>query len=200
MMHAAYGGARRLRQDRPPSHPGLAHRDHRTQRLARRHASWRSTQPAVSAQLKRLRALTGDPLLVRAGTGMAPTETALAAAGAGQPPAARGRAAVQPAQRQRGFDPRQRTPTFRIAASDYLDPLFLPELVARHQARGAAARGCELLPLSARVRLPRAAWRTASVDLVIGNWLEPPAELHLGRLIDRRGGLPGRPRTTRPRA
>jgi Bacterial regulatory helix-turn-helix protein, lysR family len=29
----------------------------------------RSTQPAVSAQLKRLRALTGDPLLVRAGNG-----------------------------------------------------------------------------------------------------------------------------------
>ncbi len=36
-----------------------------------------STQPAVSAQLKRLRALTGDPLLVRAGNGMTPTETAL---------------------------------------------------------------------------------------------------------------------------
>ena len=37
-----------------------------------------STQPAVSAQLKRLRALTGDALLVRSGTGMAPTRTALA--------------------------------------------------------------------------------------------------------------------------
>ena len=37
----------------------------------------RSTQPAVSAQLKRLRALTGDPLLVRSGNGMTPTETAL---------------------------------------------------------------------------------------------------------------------------
>ena len=36
-----------------------------------------STQPAVSAQLKRLRALTGDPLLVRAGQQMQPTETAL---------------------------------------------------------------------------------------------------------------------------
>ena len=36
-----------------------------------------STQPAVSAQLKRLRALTGDPLLVRAGNGMTPTEAAL---------------------------------------------------------------------------------------------------------------------------
>ena len=36
-----------------------------------------STQPAVSAQLKRLRALTGDPLLVRSGNNMAATETAL---------------------------------------------------------------------------------------------------------------------------
>jgi len=36
-----------------------------------------STQPAVSAQLKRLRELTGDPLLVRAGNDMTPTETAL---------------------------------------------------------------------------------------------------------------------------
>src|SRR5512146_3274311 len=37
-----------------------------------------STQPAVSAQLKRLRQLTGDPLLVRAGQQMQPTATALA--------------------------------------------------------------------------------------------------------------------------
>ena len=37
-----------------------------------------STQPAVSAQLKRLRELTGDPLLVRAGNGMSATEKARA--------------------------------------------------------------------------------------------------------------------------
>ena len=36
-----------------------------------------TTQPAVSAQLKRLRDLTGDPLLVRSGHGMAPTDVAL---------------------------------------------------------------------------------------------------------------------------
>ena len=36
-----------------------------------------STQPAVSTQLKRLRALTGDPLLVRVGSNMAPTAIAL---------------------------------------------------------------------------------------------------------------------------
>src|SRR6185436_763001 len=40
-----------------------------------------STQPAVSAQLRRLRELTGDPLLVRAGNGMTPTATALQLAG-----------------------------------------------------------------------------------------------------------------------
>ena len=36
-----------------------------------------SSQPVVSAQLKRLRALTGDPLLVRSGRGLAPTDAAL---------------------------------------------------------------------------------------------------------------------------
>jgi DNA-binding transcriptional LysR family regulator len=34
-------------------------------------------QPAVSAALKRLRDLSGDPLLVRSGTGMVPTATGL---------------------------------------------------------------------------------------------------------------------------
>jgi hypothetical protein len=40
-------------------------------------ASTLADQPAISAQLKRLRALTGDALLVRSGTGLAPTATAL---------------------------------------------------------------------------------------------------------------------------
>jgi hypothetical protein len=43
-----------------------------------------STQPAVSAQLKRLRALTGDPLLVRAGQRHAAHGRALAIAGPGR--------------------------------------------------------------------------------------------------------------------
>jgi len=34
-------------------------------------------QPAVSAALKRLRDLSGDPLLVRSGTGMVPTDAGL---------------------------------------------------------------------------------------------------------------------------
>jgi DNA-binding transcriptional LysR family regulator len=140
-----------------------------------------STQPAVSAQLKRLRALTGDPLLVRAGNAMAPTDTALRLL----EPATR---VLQDADRlfsprahQRGFEPLASTTTFRIAASDYLDPLFLPELVA-HLKRVAPSVRLELMPLSGAFDYRRGL-AAAEVDLVIGNWLKPPEELHLGRLL-----------------
>lgn len=140
-----------------------------------------STQPAVSAQLKRLRALTGDALLVRAGNGMTPTETALQLL----EPASRvlqdADRLFSPRSRQRGFEPGESTLTFRIAASDYLDPLFLPELVARLKHEAPRSR-LELLPLSGEFDYRRSLAQGA-VDLVIGNWLEPPGELHLGRLM-----------------
>ena len=106
-----------------------------------------TSQPAVSAQLKRLRALTGDPLLVRSGNSMAATETALRLL----EPATR---LLQDADRlfsphahQRAFEPLASASTFRIAASDYLDPLFLPELVA-HLKRVAPKVRLDLMPLS----------------------------------------------------
>ncbi len=140
-----------------------------------------SSQPAVSAQLKRLRTLIGDPLLVRAGSGMEPTETAVALL-----PAAtqvlRGASQLfgghAPA---RAFDPATATQVFRIAASDFLDPLFLPELVARVRVAAPDTR-IELLALSAEYDYRKALAR-GDVDLVVGNWLEPPGELHLGKLI-----------------
>jgi DNA-binding transcriptional LysR family regulator len=140
-----------------------------------------STQPAVSAQLKRLRALTGDPLLVRSGNHMAPTDTALRLL----EPATRllqdADRLFSPRAHQRGFEPGASSATFRIAASDYLDPLFLPELVAhlKHVAPGVRL---ELLPLSGEFDYRRSLG-AAEVDVVIGNWLKPPEELHLGRLM-----------------
>ncbi len=141
----------------------------------------RTTQPALSGQLKRLRGLIGDPLLVRAGNAMAPTAVAL-----GLLPAAAqvlqgaqalfgGHAAAQ------GFVPAQATQHFRIAASDYLDPLFLPELVARVRAQAPGVT-LDLLPLT-RDYDYRGQLARGEVDLVVGNWLAPPAELHLGRLV-----------------
>jgi DNA-binding transcriptional LysR family regulator len=140
-----------------------------------------STQPAVSAQLKRLRALTGDPLLVRSGNNMTPTETALNLL----EPATRllqdADRLFSPHARERGFEAASHAGVFRIAASDYLDPLFLPGLVA-HIKRVAPRIRLELRPLSGEYDYRRSL-AAGEVDLVIGNWLKPPAELHLGRLM-----------------
>ncbi len=140
-----------------------------------------STQPMVSAQLKRLRALTGDPLLVRSGQGLAPTDAALAML----EPAARllreAEVLFAPQQRSGPFNAASASLVFRIAASDYLDPLFLPRIVALLKREAPAAQ-VELHPLSAEIDYRRKL-ASGEVDLVIGNWLKPPGELHLGRLM-----------------
>ncbi|NRF67047.1 LysR family transcriptional regulator [Aquincola sp. S2] len=140
-----------------------------------------TSQPAVSAQLKRLRALTGDPLLVRSGTGMAPTTVALSLLPAAAQILQGAQALFGGHSPAQGFAPEHAEQTFRIAASDYLDPLFLPELVSRVKTQAPNVH-LDLLPLTRdfdyRGHLAR-----GEVDVVIGNWLQPPAELHLGRLI-----------------
>lgn len=140
-----------------------------------------STQPAVSAQLKRLRELTGDPLLVRAGHGMAPTAAALDLLEPAQALLREAERLFDPRGRARAFDPAQCETTFRIAASDYLDPLFLPELVARVKRLSPGAR-LELHALSEEFDYRRSL-ATGEVDLVVGNWLKPPPDLHLGKLV-----------------
>lgn len=141
----------------------------------------RSTQPAVSAQLKRLRALVGDPLLVRSGTAMAPTEVALQLLEPAGELLRNAERLFGARTAARAFDPARTETTFRLAASDYLDPLFLPAVVARLRSEAPAAR-VEVLPLSGEFDY-RASLARGEVDLVVGNWLRPPAELHLGRLL-----------------
>lgn len=143
-----------------------------------------STQPLVSSQLKRLRALTGDALLVRTGSQMRPTEVALKLL----EPAAR---MLQDAERlfsrdgralrRAPFDAAHEQGLFRIAASDYLDPFFLPRLVA-HIKRVAPGVRLELMPLNQDYDYRRHL-AAGDLDLVIGNWLQPPEELHLGHLL-----------------
>lgn len=139
-----------------------------------------STQPQVSAQLRRLRALTGDTLLVRAGAGMVPTEMAQGLLGPAERLLQEASALFGPTRNGRVFAPQQASHTVRIAASDYLDPLFLPGVVARLQ-REAPGLSVEIHPLSAEFDYRRSL-AAGEVDLVIGNWLRPPGELHLGRL------------------
>ena len=140
-----------------------------------------STQPTVSAQLKRLRALTGDPLLVRSGTGLVPTETALQLVEPAAQLLQQAETLFGTRRASRVFDAAHSRLTLRVAASDFLDPLFLPELVARIREQAPDAQ-VELLPLTAAYDYRKSLAR-GEVDLVIGNWLEPPGEMHLARLF-----------------
>ncbi|MCU0932283.1 MAG: LysR family transcriptional regulator [Serpentinimonas sp.] len=118
-------------------------------------------QPAVSAALRRLRELANDPLLVRSGGGMVPTAVALRM--------------IEPAGHI------LRSAEVLFSASDYLDPLFLPRLVARLKAE-APLCPIEIRPLSADSDYQRRL-AEGEVDVVIGNWPQPPEDLHLGRLF-----------------
>jgi DNA-binding transcriptional LysR family regulator len=135
-------------------------------------------QPQVSAALKRLRELSGDPLLVRSGAAMVPTDAALRMV---DPAASILRAAESLFSDARGFDTASSAQTFRVAASDYLDPQFLPGLVADLKRQAPHAR-IEVHPLSPdghyHERLA-----AGDIDVVIGNWLRPPGELHRAELF-----------------
>jgi DNA-binding transcriptional LysR family regulator len=112
---------------------------------------------------------------------MTPTDTALQLLGPASSLLQDADRLFSPRSRQRGFEPLASRTMFRVAASDYLDPLFLPELVA-HLKKVAPQVRLELLPLSGEFDYRRSLAK-GEVDLVIGNWLEPPGELHLGRLM-----------------
>jgi len=135
-------------------------------------------QPAVSSALKRLRDFAGDPLLVRSGSGMVPTVAGLRML---EPSASILRAAQMLFSDARGFDPGTDVATFRVGAADYLDPLFLPHLVAQIK-KLAPLSEIEILPLSAASDY-RTQLAQGDVDVVIGNWPAPPQDLHLGRLF-----------------
>lgn len=135
-------------------------------------------QPAVSTALKRLRDLSGDPILVRSGGGMQPTDAALRML---EPAAAILQSAEHLFTDARAFDPRSSARTFRIAASDYLDPQFLPKLVA-HLKKQAPLCAVELQALSQGVDYS-GQLAQGEVDVVIGNWPQPPTELRMAQLF-----------------
>ena len=135
-------------------------------------------QPAVSTALKRLRELAGDPILVRSGSGMQPTDAALRML---EPTAAILQAAESLFTDARAFDPRSSTRSFRIAASDYLDPLFLPGVVA-YLKREAPLCSVEIMALSHDSNYAEQLAH-GQVDVVIGNWPQPPAELRMAQLF-----------------
>ncbi len=136
-------------------------------------------QPAVSAALRRLREIARDPLLVRAGASMVPTDAGLRMI---EPSAEILRAAQALFADARSFDPATETHTFRIAASDYLGPQLLPALVATLNAQAPHCR-VEIHPLVDRTESYRQLAQ-GDIDVVLINWFDPVDDLHASALFD----------------
>ncbi|MBS1211347.1 MAG: LysR family transcriptional regulator, partial [Proteobacteria bacterium] len=137
------------------------------------------SQPAISTALRRLRDLTGDPLLVRSKNGMTPTE--------------RGEALLEPVKQalenieaivigQPRFDPASSRRIFNVATPDYLDPALLGHIMARFHSLAPLAQIVfhSFSPDQDFAGL----LADGALDVVIGNWPHPPEQLRLSPLFE----------------
>lgn len=137
------------------------------------------SQPSISASLRELRGLTGDPLLVRGAQGMVPTQ--------------HGASLLLPAQqileqtaalfeRKLAFDARHAGRTFHIAAPDYLDSRFLPHAVAalRRESPNSSLVIHSMRPDVDYLRQ----LSDGNLDLLVANCDDPPEHLHLSTLFE----------------
>lgn len=137
------------------------------------------SQPAVSIAFSRLRQVFGDPLLVRAGAGMVPTErgTALIAPVSTLLDAYE-RLAVEPDS----FEPTLSLRRFSIATPNYLTALLLPPLMSSMIAAAPNIR------ITARTALstddPTTGLANGSTDLLIANWSQISDHLKSTALCD----------------
>ena len=99
------------------------------------------TQSAVSHMLTKLRRILGDPLFVRSGQGLVPTEQANAL----KEPVQRVLDGLSSLTDHRVFDPQSEDLQFRIAANDMQRELIFPRLLREAQSAGIRLR-MEFMP------------------------------------------------------
>lgn len=137
------------------------------------------SQPAVSIALRRLREIFDDPLLVRERGGMVPTERALRLR-------EHARSALGEIDRMLAgpvrFDPASSQQTFHVASPDYLAMGFLAAAVGRLRREAPQAR-LVVHPLASDFDYERALAQ-GDLDIVIGNWPQPPERLRLSLLLE----------------
>ena len=152
-------------------------------------------QPSVSNALSRMRHLFDDALFVRSAQGMLPTARANALRPLVGAALTQIRAALASA---RDFEPAQASDRrFTIAASDYVDIVLAPSLLAllRSQAPGLTLRVTALNRAAIYAQMDQ-----GEVDLAIGGHLLPPKRMTSEHLYDenfvcvadRQHGLPRR--------
>ena len=153
-----------------------------TRAAARLHLS----QPAVSAQLARLRELFGDPLLLPAQRGMRPTAKAEQLLAPLQASLRQLRETLQTSQ---DFDPAAASMTLRLACTDYAQAVAALPLIQRLRRLAPGIRvAMRHLETS---RLPRQA-ESGEVDLALISPEDAPPGLHAKPLFEDRYVLIGR--------
>lgn len=137
------------------------------------------SQPAVSNALKRLREIFDDPLFSLDKGRLIPTERAIELH-------ERARAALDEIDGMfsapRQFEPARAQLNFRVGSPDFLSAVFLARVVERLR------REAPYVHLTVRSLGPDFDYQRAladgELDVVIGNWPEPPGNLHLSLLIE----------------
>lgn len=137
------------------------------------------SQPAVSVALKRLRAILGDPLLVRDKGGMVPTERALRLLSHAKEALAQIDSMTAHTD---VFDPRTTRQDYRVGLPDYLAPVFMDSVSTRLRRQAPHAR-LTVHSLGPEVDFERSL-AEGELDVVIGNWPEPPDRMHLSVLLE----------------
>ncbi|HXZ08327.1 MAG TPA: LysR family transcriptional regulator [Paraburkholderia sp.] len=133
------------------------------------------SQPTVSVALRKLRQMTGDPLLVRSGSRMVPTSHGLTLIDPAAQALASIAAILHPTTT---FDPATTNRTFRIGSPDYLDVFFVPAVVDAFHCEAPKAK-LEFRHLMTVDGGYEHGLESGFLDLVIGNWRTPPEHLHL---------------------
>lgn len=137
------------------------------------------SQPAVSTALRRLRDITGDQLLVRSRNGMTPTE--------------HGQSLLEPVKialsqieaiglQQIRFDPQKSRRVFNIATPDHLNAILIGNIIARLRKQAPNSQ-VVLHSFGPEFNYTRAL-ETGELDVVIGNWPQPPEHLRLTPLFE----------------
>lgn len=149
----------------------------RTANVSRAAEELRISQPAMSGALSRLRQLFGDPLLIRSGHAMVPTERGVELHRLFVPLLTQWRAATEPHDE---FAPAQASHVFTLLATDYIQFLLLPPL-AEAIAREAPGIRLHVLPTNPIKTLQLL--ETNQVELAIGHYDDPPQSLRTRALF-----------------
>jgi DNA-binding transcriptional LysR family regulator len=137
------------------------------------------TQPAISAALRKLRLVFNDELLIRSGNTMVSTPR-------GAEILESARSALSEIDRLftvgEQFDPGTTQQLFKIGCPDYLSTVFMAGVTRAIRSRAPNAR-LLMHPLGPGYDF-EGALAQGELDVVIGNWPEPPEHLHTAPLLE----------------